>query len=227
VEGPILDAGNLSFIGAFPLPLRHGLTIGELARMENAELKLNADLTVVEMSGWQRNTWFDETGLSWVNPSPNIRSLAAATLYPGLGMLESSPNYSVGRGTASPFEQIGADFIHGKQLADYLTARNIPGVVIQPTRFKPDASNLAGQAIEGVAFQLTDRDVFNASRLGIELALALRHLYPGKIDWLKNKNLVGSSEVVAEIAKGGDPLLTSEAGIAAFQQAREKYLIYR
>jgi uncharacterized protein YbbC (DUF1343 family) len=227
VEGPMLDAGNLSFIGAFRLPLRHGLTIGELARMENAELKLNADLTVVEMKGWKRGDWFDATGLTWVNPSPNIRNLNEAILYPGIGMLESSTNYSVGRGAASPFEEVGAEFIKGKELADYLNARNIPGVAIQATRFKPESSNLAGKSIEGISFQLTDRDAFAASRLGLELALALGHLYPGKMDWQKNSKLIGSTEVVAEIAKGGDPVRTAQTGIGAFIKMRDNYLIYR
>src|SRR5258708_6125551 len=163
----MLDAANLSFVGAFPLPLRHGLTIGELARMENAELKLNANLTVVEMKGWKRSDWFDATGLTWVNPSPNIHNLVAATLYPGVALLEASTNYSVGRGTSSPFEQIGAEFIDGKQLADYLTAKHIPGVTIQPTRFKPESSNLSGKTIQGIAFQLTDREAFVSSRLGL------------------------------------------------------------
>ena len=227
IEGPMLDAGNLSFVGGFPLPLRHGLTMGELARMENAELKLNANLTVIEMQGWKRADWFDATGLSWVNPSPNIRNLNSAILYPGLALLEYSTNYSVGRGTGSPFEQIGAEFINGKQLANYLNARNIPGVVVQPTRFKPESGNLSGKTIEGISFQLTDRDAFVSNRLGIELALALRQLYPGKVDWQKNIRLIGSAEVAAEIAKGGDPLLTAETGVANFRTLREKYLIYR
>ena len=113
VEGPMLDSDKLSFVGAFPLPLRHGLTIGELARLENGELHLGADLHVVEMSGWKREQWFDFTGQPWINPSPNVRNLNQAILYPGLAMLESSTNYSVGRGTDAPFEQVGADWIQG------------------------------------------------------------------------------------------------------------------
>src|SRR5262249_54374474 len=199
----------------------------ELASLENAELKLKANLTVVAMQGWSRADWFDETGLAWVNPSPNLHNLNATILYPGLALLESSTNYSVGRGTASPFEQIGAEFIKSKELADYMTARKIPGVTVQPVRFKPESSNLAGRSLDGISFQLTNRDAFDSRRLGIELALAFRHLYPGKIDFQKNIKLIGSAEVAAEITKGGDPLLTWEAGVAAFNKLREKYLIYR
>ena len=227
VEGPMIDANNLSFIGAFPLPLRHGLTIGELARMENAELKLGANLTVVEMEGWKRTDWFDQTQLAWVNPSPNIRNLNAALLYPGLALLEASTNYSVGRGTASPFEQVGAEFIKGRELADYLSARNIPGVSVQPTHFRPDSSHLSGKTVEGISFQVTDRDTFVASRFGMEVALALNKLYPGKIDFAKNLKLIGSIEAVREMEKGGDPIRTSENGLTAFQALRDKYLIYR
>ncbi len=227
VEGPMLDANNLSFIGAFPLPLRHGLTMGELARMENAELKLGANLTVVEMQGWKRGDWFDQTQLGWVNPSPNIRNLSAALLYPGLALLEASTNYSVGRGTASPFEQVGAEFIKGRELADYLSARNIPGVTMQPTHFRPDSSNLSGKTLEGISFQVTDRDTFVASRLGMEVALALNKLYSGKIDFAKNLKLIGSLEAVREMEKGGDPIRSSETGLTAFQSLRDKYLIYR
>ena len=227
VEGPMIDANNLSFVGAFPLPLRHGLTIGELALMENAELKLGVSLTVVEMQGWKRADWFDATQLPWVDPSPNIRNLNAAILYPGLALLEYSTNYSVGRGTASPFEQVGAEFIKGRDLADYLTGRHIPGITIQATRFKPDSSNLAGKTVEGISFQLTDREALMSVRLGMEIALALHKLYPGKMDFAKNIKLIGSLEALREMEKGGDPVRTSETGLTAFRALREKYLIYR
>src|SRR6202012_670659 len=116
----------LSFVGAFPLPLRHGLTIGELAKLENGEPKLGAEVHVIETSGWHREDWFDATGLPWINPSPNIRNPVQALLYPGLAMLKYSKNYSVGRGTDSPFEEIGADWIKSRELAVYLTGRRIP-----------------------------------------------------------------------------------------------------
>lgn len=139
VEGPTLDRDKLSFVGYFPMPLRHGMTVGELANMFNQENQIGATLTIVRMKGWQRGDWFDSTNLLWVNPSPNIRSLNAALLYPGLAMLEYAKNYSVGRGTDAPFEQIGAEFIRGAELASYLNNRYIPGVRVYPTRFRPES----------------------------------------------------------------------------------------
>ncbi len=166
VEPPVLDRDKLSFVGYFPLPLRHGMTMGELAMLFNAENHIGADLTVVRMKGWERGDWFDATGLPWVNPSPNMRSLTAALLYPGVAMLEYSPNYSVGRGTDAPFEMIGAGFIRGPELAAYLNQRWIPGVRFYPVRFQPSASNLAGTDIEGVHFEVIDREAFDSARLG-------------------------------------------------------------
>jgi len=227
VEGPMLDPDKLSFVGAWPMPLRHGLTIGELATMENAELNLNADLRVIQMAGWDRKEWFDETGLPWVNPSPNMRSLKEAILYPGVGMLEYSLNYSVGRGTATPFELVGADWIKGRELADFLTALRIPGIAIKATTFTPDASHFAGKTIQGVAFSVTDRNIFQSSPFGLELATVLAKLYPGKIDWATNKTLIGSSSVITALQNGGDALKAGNEGIAGFEARRRKYLLYR
>jgi uncharacterized protein YbbC (DUF1343 family)/CubicO group peptidase (beta-lactamase class C family) len=232
VEGPMLDADKLSFIGGYPLPLRHGLTIGELAGFENGEKHLGADLHVIQMSGWKREDWFDATGLAWVNPSPNIRSPHEALLYPGLAMLEYSTNYSVGRGTDSPFEEVGADWIEGRTLAAYLTKRAIPGVRIYPTTFTPTASYFSGKTIEGVGFEVTDRDVFNSSKLGIEVMMALARLYPGKIRWDASKTLIGSSAVIAALSSssrttGGDAADAAQRGMAEFRQLRGKYLLYR
>jgi uncharacterized protein YbbC (DUF1343 family) len=232
VEGPMLDPDRLSFIGAFPLPLRHGLTIGELARLENGELGLGADLHVVEMTGWKRGQWFDFTTLPWVNPSPNIRNLNEAILYPALAMLESSTNYSVGRGTDAPFEHIGADWINGPALAQYMESRQIPGVKFHAVEFTPSSSNLSGKQIQGIGMELTSRDTFSATRLGLELAYALATLYPGKINWEVNRRLIGSQAVIS--ALGASPnetdvsrvLAAAEAGIARFSALRRKYLIY-
>jgi uncharacterized protein YbbC (DUF1343 family)/CubicO group peptidase (beta-lactamase class C family) len=227
VEGPLLDADKLSFVGSYPLPLRHGMTIGELARLENGERHLNADLHVIEMAGWRRTDWFDATGLAWLNPSPNIRNPREALLYPGLGMLEYSLNYSVGRGTDSPFELIGADWIEGSKLADYMGLRKIPGVRFYPLRFTPASSRLAGKTVAGIGFDVTDRDVFSSSRLGLELASALGKLYPGQIDWELNRQLIGNGGVIAALARGADPVPASEAGLDEFLAVRQKYLIYR
>ena len=146
VEGPMLDAANRSFVGYLTgEPVRHGMTMGELAKMFNAENKIGANLTVVPMQDWQRGDWFDATNLGWINPSPNMRSLNAAMLYPGLCLLEYSKNLSVGRGTDAPFEQVGADFIGGRELATYLNQRQIPGIRVYPTTFTPDGIGLQGR----------------------------------------------------------------------------------
>ena len=231
VEGPLLDAANKSFVGYMPgEPVRHGMTMGELASMFNAEMKIGAVLTVVAMENWDRGDWFDATNLPWVDPSPNMRSLKAATLYPGLCLLESSRNFSVGRGTDAPFEQVGADFIVGRDLAAYLNARHIPGVRIYPTSFTPTESNFKGVRIEGVRFVLTNRDVFDSTRLGLEVAAALKHLYPGRIDFATSRKLIGSDDVVRRLAAGDDPRMIQESfqdALRDFDKLREKYLLYK
>jgi uncharacterized protein YbbC (DUF1343 family)/CubicO group peptidase (beta-lactamase class C family) len=230
VEGPLVDSDLLSMVGYFPVPLRHGMTMGELAKMFNVENHIGANLTVIAMRDWQRGDWFDATDQPWINPSPNMRSLNAALLYPGVGMLEYAKNYSVGRGTDAPFEQIGADFIRGPELAAYLNRRRIPGVRVYATRFQPTSSNLAGTAVEGVRFVSTNRDDFDTARLGLEIAAALQKLYPGKIDFEANRRLIGSMEVVHALAAGDDPQDIQEKiadGVAAFLKLREKYLLYR
>ena len=230
VEPPMLDRDKLSFVGYFPLPLRHGMTMGELARLFNAENHIGADLTVVPMKGWERGDWFDSTGLPWVNPSPNIRSLTAALLYPGVAMLEYSPNYSVGRGTDAPFEMIGADFIRGTELAAYLNQRWIPGVRFYPVRFQPSASHLAGTEIHGVRITVTNRESCDSARLGLEIAAALLKLYPGKISLEPNRKLIGNEEVMRALAAGEDPEAIRQQqqdALQPFLRLREKYLLYR
>jgi uncharacterized protein YbbC (DUF1343 family) len=230
VEGPLLDRQNQSIIGYFPMPVRHGMTIGELARMFNGENRLHADLQVIAMKNWNRGDWFDSTGLSWVDPSPNMRSLTAAMLYPGIAMLESSKNYSVGRGTDAPFEAIGADFIHGRELAAYLNARQIPGVRAYPTRFRPVSGNFAGVTVEGVRWLVTSRESLDSVRLGLEVAAALQKLYPGKISFEVNSKLIGSQATLHSLAAGDDPRSIQqnlEGPLRDFLKIREKYLLYR
>lgn len=229
-EGPLLDPDLQSFTGCFEIPVRHGMTLGELAGMANGERKLGLDLHVIPMRGWDRGDWFDATGLPWVDPSPNMRSLNQALLYPGIALLEASPNYSVGRGTDSPFELIGADWIHGRELATFLNGRYIPGVRVYPERFRPTAGNFSGKIIEGVRFVITNRDTFDSTRLGLELAYALNKLYPGKIAWQENRFLIGSHAVLGELKDGTDPgtiLQEMENSMAGFIQQRERYLLYR
>jgi uncharacterized protein YbbC (DUF1343 family) len=229
VEGPILDKDLESFVGCSEIPLRHGMTMGELATMDNDQLSLGADLHVVRMEGWQRGFWFDSTGLPWVNPSPNMRSLTEAILYPGVGMLEASTNYSVGRGTDTPFEHIGADWIDGKRLAARLNAREIPGVRVYPTRFRPESSNFKGHSIEGVRFVITDRDVFDSTRLGLEIAAALLQLWPGKLDTNVDRWLIGNREVLQNLKDGVDPRTIVERttdAVRLFVQNRRAWLLY-
>jgi uncharacterized protein YbbC (DUF1343 family)/CubicO group peptidase (beta-lactamase class C family) len=230
VEGPTIDPDKLSFVAYFPLPVRHGMTMGEMARMFNSENHLGANLTVIPIEDWQRGDWFDTTGFPWTNPSPNMRSLTAALLYPGLGMLEYAKNYSVGRGTDSPFEQIGAEFIHGPELSAYLNRRMIPGVRAYPIRFTPDSSNLKGKAVDGARFVVTNREAFDSVRLGLEVAVALQKLYPGKLDFAISKRLIGSDAVIQSIMAGEDPRQIQEKmrdSMDLFLKMREKYLLYR
>ena len=221
VEGPMLDANLQSFVGCYDLPVRHGLTLGELATMANDERKWNADLHVIKMQNWERGDWFDSTGLPWIDPSPNMRSLNAATLYPGLALIESSKNYSVGRGTDAPFEQIGADWIRGVELADFLNSRYIPGVRVYPTHLNATT--------EGVRFVVTDRDHFDSVRLGLEVAHALHKLYPGKIDVEASKQLIGNRKVIDALKAGDDPRVVEQGlmnDIASFMNRRRPFLLY-
>ena len=221
VEGPMLDPDLQGITGCFSLPVRHGLTPGELATMGNAERGFHADLHVVKMRNWARGDWFDSTGLPWVDPSPNMRSLNAATLYPGLALIESSKNYSVGRGTDAPFEQIGAEWVRGVELAEFLNARYIPGVRVYATHLTPKT--------EGVRFVITDRDQFDSIRLGLEVACALHKLYPGKIDLELSKQLIGNRKVIDALKAGDDPRVIEQGlmnDIAAFMNRRRPFLLY-
>jgi uncharacterized protein YbbC (DUF1343 family)/CubicO group peptidase (beta-lactamase class C family) len=229
VEGPLLDADTISFVGCSVMPLRHGMTLGELASLMNTEEKLGATLEVVKMKNWRRADWFDSTGLVWVNPSPNLRSLNAETLYPGVAMIEYAKNYSVGRGTDAPFEQIGADWINGPQLAAFLNKRMVPGVRFYATRFTPTASNFQAQTIDGVRLVLVDREGFSALRLGLEIINALQKLYPGKIDWAANRRLIGSAETLEALRRADDPRNLEpqlQQGIQSFLSVRARYLLY-
>jgi uncharacterized protein YbbC (DUF1343 family) len=229
VEGPMLDTSAIGFNGYVPMPIRHGMTLGELARLFNGEKKIGADLTVVPMKNWRRDDWFDQTGLRWANPSPNMCNLLQATLYPGVGAIEYS-NVSVGRGTDTPFEQIGAPWIDGVQLADLLNARLIPGVRFYPVRFTPAASKFAREECQGVFMMVTDRAALRPVRLGVELAAALHKLYGAKFELEPSDRLFGSREVVTRIRSGEDPTAIAGSWAAAearWRLLRAKYLLYR
>lgn len=230
-EGPMLDAGNASFVGYMAgFPVRHGMTVGELAEMFVGEKHLDVKLTVVKMEDWQRGDWFDSLDLTWVDPSPNLRSLKATCLYPGLCLMEFPPNFSVGRGTDSPFEQVGADFVNGAELAAYLNGRDIPGIRVYPTTFTPNSSKFEGQTIQGVRFEITDRNAVDSTRLGLELACAIQHLYPGRINWPAGRHLIGSDDTIRRIEEGEGAVAIQESyldELRDFARKREKYLLYR
>ena len=229
IEGPALDAGTLGFTGYFAaMPVRHGLTMGELARLFNGENKIGADLTVVAMRNWRRDEWFDETGAPWVNPSPNMRNLTAATLYPGIGAFEAA-NISVGRGTDTPFEQVGAPWIDGVRLAERLNGRQIPGVRFYPVQFTPSASVHANVECRGVFIVITDRNAIRPVRVGVELASAIAGLFPGKLTLTPTARLFGSTSGLARIEAGDDPAVIARSWAAAesrWRLLRAKYLLY-
>jgi uncharacterized protein YbbC (DUF1343 family) len=229
IEGPSLDPAGKGFTGYFPaMPIRHGMTIGELARLFNGEGHIGADLTVVPMQHWRRDEWFDDTGLSWVNPSPNMRTLYAAALYPGLGAFEST-NISVGRGTDRPFEQIGAPWIDGPRLADALNARALPGVRFYPVRFTPDSNKFAKESCSGIFIVVTDRNAVRPVRVGVEIAAALLKLFPGKLDVSAAARLFGSTQGLERLRAGDDPSAIAGSWSAAesrWRLMRAKYLLY-
>jgi uncharacterized protein YbbC (DUF1343 family) len=214
VEGPMLDRDLQSFIGIRPMPIRHGMTLGELAKMINEKLPARADLRVIAMKNWRRNQWWDRTGLTWVNPSPNMKSLNGALLYPGVAMLEFNKDYSVGRGTDAPFERISADWIRGPELADHLNSRFLPGV-----RFYPFA--------DGVRIVITDRDAARPTAMGLEIAAALMKLYPGKVDLDRCARLIGNRATIDALKAGEDPrAVVGRWNLEAFLAQRKLYLLY-
>ena len=229
VDGPVLDPDLRSFTSYFPLPIRHGMTVGELAEMFNGENHLSVRLHVVKMQGWNRRDWFDETGQSWINPSPNLRNLTEETLYPGVALLEGS-NVSVGRGTDTPFELAGAPWIDGKGLADYLNARRIQGVRFVPVDFTPLAEVFTGEVCHGVQIVLVDRQAFEPTEMGVEFLAALFRLSPQTFKLDKALGLVGSRQVLDSIRAGESPSriwYDWQEALAKFKSVRAPYLLYR
>jgi uncharacterized protein YbbC (DUF1343 family) len=229
VQGPVSDPGKENFTNYGNVPVRQGMTMGELAKMFNTERGINAKLTVVPMEGWQRGDWFDATGLVWVNPSPNLRSVTEAALYPGVALIEGT-NVSVGRGTDTPFELVGAPWMKSKELAAYLNARGIAGVRFVPVTFTPTSAVYSGQVCNGVNLVVTDRNGFDAPELGIELAAALRKLYPADFKIERMQELLVNQSAYDALMAGQDPRRIAQdwqEGLQAFQKVREKYLIYK
>jgi uncharacterized protein YbbC (DUF1343 family) len=229
VEGPMLDRDRTNFVGYFPMPVRMGMTLGEMAQMFKAENKVGCDLHVIQMQGWRREYWFDETGLPWVNPSPNLRSAVEGILYPGLEILQAG-GVSVGRGTSHPFELVGAPWINGQEFAAYLNQRALPGVRFAPAQFTPDSGLYKSQLCEGVRVELTDRDALQPIRMGIEIASALEKLYFGRFEAVKMIELVGNAATIRQLLTGEAPAaiaLSWEKDLEAFRQLRAKYLLYQ
>jgi len=229
VQGPVSDEGHESFVNYFPVAVRHGMTLGELATMFNAERKIGAKLRVITMQGWQRGDWFDSTGLGWVNPSPNLRNMVQAALYPGVGLVEGT-NVSVGRGTDTPFEVLGAPWIKGKELAAYLNQRSIQSVRFVPITFTPSSSNYAGEQCEGVSILLLDRNTLDAPELGVELASALHKLYPSDFRIDRMTELLINQAAFEAIVSGQDPRRIAQdwqERLEGFVALRGKYLLYK
>jgi uncharacterized protein YbbC (DUF1343 family)/CubicO group peptidase (beta-lactamase class C family) len=229
VQGPVSDPGHESFTNYWTVPVRHGMTIAELAKMFNLERNINAKLTVVTMEGWQRGDWFDSTGLSWVNPSPNLRSVTEAALYPGVALIEGT-NVSVGRGTDTPFELAGAPWIKSRELATYLNARGIAGVRFVPVTFTPSASVYTGQQCQGVNILLTERNNLDAPELGLELASALHKLYPADFKIERMADLLVNQAAFDALVTGQDPRRIAQdwqEDLSKFQLVRQKYLLYK
>jgi uncharacterized protein YbbC (DUF1343 family) len=228
VAGPVLDAGQESFVGFHSLPVRHGMTVGELARMFQAERYPDLDLQVVTLKHWKRASYFDETGLPWINPSPNMRNVNQALLYPGVGLLETT-NVSVGRGTDTPFERIGAPWIDANQLADSLNQAELPGVRFTPIRFTPDSSVYEGEACQGVQILITDRKTIEPLGVGFELAGTLRRLYPDRWQHDRYRRLLGDDAVWRAVDAGESRREIQKAYVdelEPFRVRRAAFLLY-
>jgi len=228
IEGPLLDPDRTSFTGYFPMPVRYGMTIGELAKMFNAENKIGADLRVFSMENWHRSEAYDETGLKWIAPSPNLRSLNAEFLYPGVEILQAG-GVSVGRGTDTPFEIIGAPWIHADEFASALTNRKIPGVSFAPAQFTPSDGLYRGEPCQGVTITITNRGELRSMRLGLEIADALHRMYSAKFQLEKLVELLGSQSTIDRLKRGDAPAdIVSDwsADLDKFRRMRAKYLLY-
>lgn len=229
IEGPMLDRDKTSFVAYFPLPVRFAMTLGELAQMFNAENHIGVDLHVIKMENWRRSETYDQTGLAWIGPSPNLRVLRAAFLYPGIEVLQAA-GVSVGRGTDTPFELFGAPWIHAAELVSELNRGKIPGVTLASTKFTPSDGVYKGQPCDGVLLTVTDRASFRSMLMGLEIIAALNRLDPQNFQIGKTIELLGSESTVRRL-EGGDDARAIIAGWSAdlenFRARRQKYLLYQ
>ncbi len=228
VQGPILDVAQRGFTGYWPLPTRHGMTLGELARLFAGEARIPVSLHVVAMRGYRRSQWYDDSGLPWLAPSPNLSSLTAATLYPGVGMIEGAP-VSVGRGTTTPFELVGAPWIDGDRLSEAMNGIGLAGVRFAAVAFTPLTATHAGSRCRGIRVRLTDRDALDSPALGVALAHTLHRLYPAEFQLQRILGNLGSEDLLGRI-RAGDPLpellRDVDTRLAGFQETRRRYLVY-
>ena len=228
VEGPLTDSDKESFTAYHAIPVRHGMTVGELARLYNEQRKIGSDIRIVKMENWRRAMWFDSTGLTWVNPSPNMRSLTEATLYPGIGLLETT-NVSVGRGTDTPFEVVGAPWIDGQKLARYLNGRQIPGARFVPVRFTPKSSVYKDEECGGVNIVVTDRTKLQPVAVGVEIAAALRDFYSSTWKMDSFIRLLANANAFESLKRGesSDAIMRSwTLSLDEFRKARARVLLY-
>jgi uncharacterized protein YbbC (DUF1343 family) len=229
VEGPMLDAEKTSFVAYYPLPVRYGLTIGELAQFFNTENHINADLHVIPMRNWHRNFFFESTGLKWIPPSPNLRTLKGALLYPGLEILQNA-GVSVGRGTEAPFEEFGAPWINGEEIAATLNAKALPGVHFVNQPFIPVSGLYAGQHCGGVGVRVTDRAALRSMRVGLEIAAELHKKYPDQFDVSKILLLLGNDSTIQQLQSAtpvGEIIASWAKDLAAYDQVRRRYFLYK
>jgi uncharacterized protein YbbC (DUF1343 family) len=229
VEGPMLDPDKTNFVAYFPLPVRYGLTIGELAQLFNAENHIGADLHVVAMKNWHRNYFFESTGMKWIPPSPALRTVKGSILYPGIEILQS-PGVSVGRGTQAPFEEFGAPWMNGDEVAAALNERHIPGVHFAAQPFIPVSGPYSGERCGGVSIRITDRFAVRSMRMGLEIAEILQKMYPKDFDTAKLVGLVGNADTVQQLQSGVAPekiVAGWSDALSNFDKVRRKYFLYK
>lgn len=231
VEGPVLEPEHASFVGLYPIPLRHGMTTGELAKFFNKEFHINADVTVIKMKNWKRSMTFDDTKLPFVLPSPNMPTVDSTFVYPATGLIEGT-NVSEGRGTTKPFELIGAPYINSNELADYLNQLKLKGVKFRPVSFTPTFSKHAGKLSHGVQLYVTDRSSFEAVKTGLSIIKAIHDLYPKDFQFLQTGSfdkLIGNGWIKEEINQGTSVkhiMKRYHHDLKSFEKKRKKYLIY-
>ncbi|MGB7844991.1 MAG: DUF1343 domain-containing protein, partial [Candidatus Acidiferrum sp.] len=229
VEGPMLDADKTAFVAYYPVPVRYGLTIGELAQLYNTENHIKCELHVIPMKNWHRNYFYESTSIRWIPPSPNLRTLKGSILYPGLEILQNA-GVSVGRGTEAPFEEFGAPWIDGEEVSRSLNARNVPGVYFVNKPFIPVSGLYAGQRCGGVGIRVTDRAAARSMRVGLEIATLLQKKYPEHFDVTKAIVLLGNDATVEQLKAGTAPqeiIAGWVKDLAAFDQVRRKYFLYK